>query len=170
MSNKASFTREEWDVLRDAPHAVGMAVAMAGSSGLFGTVSEMFSAGKLIADAATTGNELIKSLLDREELKVSQDRLKAAAKSQDPTKLADWILAIAVDQSRKAVGILGARGALGEKDAYVKFLTEMANNVANAATEGGFLGFGGERVSVKEREAIAAINNALGVAATGTSA
>ena len=169
MSNKASFAAEEWQVLRDTPHTVGMAVAMAGSSGLFGTVSEMFAAGKMIATTATGGNELLRALVERDELKASQEQLRTLAKTQDPTRLAEWVLNEAVTGCEKSLAILNAKGAPGDKDSYVKFLADMATNVANAATEGGFLGFGGERVSAKEREAIAAINHALNTGATGAS-
>ena len=37
----------------------------------------------------------------------------------------------------------------------------IAENVANAASEGGFLGFGGERVCEDEEKAIAAVRKAL---------
>ena len=41
----------------------------------------------------------------------------------------------------------------------------LADKVANAAKEGSFLGFGGERVSSNERQMIAQIETALGVRA-----
>ena len=41
----------------------------------------------------------------------------------------------------------------------------MAKRVAEASNEGGFLGFGGEKVSAAEREAIQAIADKLGVPA-----
>lgn len=170
MSNKASFTSEEWATLRDTPHIVGLAVATAGSSGIFGTVAEMFSAGKFVANASNSGNELIKALIDSDELKASQDTIKNAAQAQGPATIAEWLKEQAIDESRKAVAILAVKAAPGEKDAYVKFVADMANSVANAAKEGGFLGFGGERVSEKEREILAAVNSALGVAATSAGA
>lgn len=171
MSTKATFTPEEWQILRDAPHVVGMSVAMAGASGLFGTISEMFAAGKIIADTTSTSDsELLRAILNRDELKASQDYLRAAAKSQETSKLPEWVLAEAVAHCRQAVDILNGKGAPGERETYVKFLTAMANHVAQASTEGGFLGFGGERVSAKEREALATINAALGEGNAGAAA
>jgi len=140
---------------------VGMSVAMAGASGLFGTISEMFAAGKMIADTASSDSELLRAILDRDELKASQDNLRAAAKSQETSKLPEWVLAEAAVHCRQAVDILTKKGAHGESETYVKFLTGMANHVAEASTEGSFLGFGGERVSAKQREALAVINAAL---------
>ena len=41
----------------------------------------------------------------------------------------------------------------------------IGEKVAMAASEGGFLGFGGEQVSVEEKQALARISQALGVEA-----
>ena len=49
-----------------------------------------------------------------------------------------------------------------EAEAYVNWAIQVAEQVALAAKEGGFLGVGGERVSAQEMTALDAIREALG--------
>ena len=52
-----------------------------------------------------------------------------------------------------------------EGAAYRAWLLSVATNVSQAAKEGGFLGIGGTPVSTEEREALAQLAQALGIAA-----
>jgi hypothetical protein len=69
--------------------------------------------------------------------------------------------AAAVLERVKAAADLGARKATPEEaTAYRKMLVEIADKTANAASEGGFLGFGGVRVSDKEKAFLAEVSKA----------
>jgi len=47
--------------------------------------------------------------------------------------------------------------------AYKEWALKIANNVAAAASEGGFLGFGGEKISPEEAKMLAQIEGILGI-------
>jgi hypothetical protein len=64
----------------------------------------------------------------------------------------------------KAAALVSARSA-AEGEAYKAWLVAAASKVAEAAREGGFLGFGGTMVSEEERAALAEISAKLGVQA-----
>jgi hypothetical protein len=49
-----------------------------------------------------------------------------------------------------------------QAEAYKQWLRATAQNVAEAATEGGFMGFGGEKVSDAEKKTLADIDAVLG--------
>jgi hypothetical protein len=49
--------------------------------------------------------------------------------------------------------------------AFKGWLRDISTKVADAATEGGFLGFGGEKVSDAEKATLSDISKALGVTA-----
>jgi hypothetical protein len=73
------------------------------------------------------------------------------------------------DPERAVASVAAARELLDRK-APAKhghelrvWLYELANAVAQAASEGGFLGMGGEQVNAKERAILASIAQALGV-------
>ena len=60
-----------------------------------------------------------------------------------------------------AIAILKQKGSPQDLNAYRQLLIEIADRTANAAKEGSFLGFGGERVSEGERTVIQRISQAL---------
>ena len=75
------------------------------------------------------------------------------------------------DVSQRAVVALREVSALldakvpAEAAAFKTWLRTISSKVADAATEGGTLGFGGERVSAKEKATLNDIAKALGIAA-----
>ena len=60
--------------------------------------------------------------------------------------------------------MLTAKSSASEAAEYKQWAMSVAEKVANASTEGGFLGFGGERVTAEEKAVIEDIRNALGIA------
>ena len=80
MATKSDFTAQEWETLRDAPQLVMLSVATAGSSGPFGSLKEAFAPAGAIIEAAKGGNELLRSICDREELKAAQKSLRSSIK------------------------------------------------------------------------------------------
>ena len=66
------------------------------------------------------------------------------------------------DALRALSALLDAK-APADAAAYKTWLSHVANAVAEAAPEGGFLGFGGTQVSEAEKASVAQIAAALGV-------
>jgi hypothetical protein len=60
-----------------------------------------------------------------------------------------------------AVGIVAAKGSPEELATYKQLMVQAAQNVANAAKEGGFMGIGGVVVSDAEKQALGEITAAL---------
>ena len=71
------------------------------------------------------------------------------------------ILEDAVDKCRSVASLLKSKATEEEVKGYVDWSISLAEKVASAAKEGGFLGIGGERVSEEERRAIHAVRDAL---------
>jgi hypothetical protein len=162
MAKKADFTREEWEVLRTAPHYVSLAVATAGASGPFGSIKEAFAPAMAIVEATKGGNELLRGICDREELKAAQQSLRSAIKAKDINALRDELQRLAADSARTATSVLQEKGSVGDADAYRTCLVGIAESTAKAAKEGGFLGFGGEWVSKDEQAVLNRISEAVG--------
>jgi hypothetical protein len=71
---------------------------------------------------------------------------------------------------RRAAALVDAKASPEDAAAYKALLLEVANRVARAATEGGFLGIGGQQVSEPEQRALAAVADAItGEGAGGSS-
>ena len=162
MANKASFTPEEWVLLLESPMMAGMAVSAAEPSGLFGMLKESFATGKLLVQAKSdaSANELVKAVAadyeTAEGRKAASEGLKAKLGGGQPGD----IKAKALDALRQVTALLAAK-APADAAAYKAWLAHISQNVAEAAKEGGFLGFGGVQVSDAEKATLAEISAAL---------
>jgi hypothetical protein len=101
-------------------------------------------------------------------MKAAVDEIKEGAKATDFKEVQSYFHQQAVNKSREALAIVKAKGTADDAKAYADFLMNLGNRVANAAKEGDFLGFGGERVSEGERVLLGELGEALGVAVDQT--
>jgi hypothetical protein len=161
MATKADFSMAEWQTLRDTPHLVVIAVAAAGGSGLFGSLKEALAPAGGIIEALKGGNALLREVCAKDEVKAAIDSLKDQAKAEDLQSIQAVFRQRAIESSRAAVDLLQSKGLREDAAAYAEFIKNLGDRVANAAKEGSFLGFGGERVSEPERILLAELAEAL---------
>lgn len=167
MEIKDMFTEDEWFLLISTPSMIGASVAAAGQSG-FGTVAEMAASLQAVAGAGKTfpNNRLIAEITkraeNRDEAKAEavkyKERAMAKLKGKKPEDLTQEML----EDTRRVVALLQQKAPDALED-YKTWSLDIAEKVASAAKEGGFLGFGGERVSASERALIDEIKAALQV-------
>jgi hypothetical protein len=67
-----------------------------------------------------------------------------------------------LDRVKSAVDVVAKKGSPAEVDAYRNMLVGVARKSAEASTEGGFLGFGGVRVSSAEQAFMNEVKQAAG--------
>ncbi len=163
MAVKTNFSADEWSTVLGAPVLAGFAITAADPSGIFGTLAEGWANAKELAAAKTSASdELIKSvaedLLTSEGRASARDRMAGLLKGAKPEELKDRALA----ELKRAVEFVNAK-APSDAEAFKHWLSHIAQIVAEAAPEGGFLGFGGVQVSEKEKATLAEINGVLGV-------
>jgi transposase InsO family protein len=145
MTTKAAFNAEEWGVITTAPVLAAMSV-MAADRG--GSVRESLAISR--AYAAARGDDpppLLKDVL------ATPPALDPATRSHD----AETLRRTALEQLRQAVRTLERLATDDEVVAYKRFVYSVAENVARAHREGGFLGVGGKEVSQAEQQALDAI-------------
>jgi hypothetical protein len=164
MATKTDFSATEWEILRDAPHAVVLAVAAAGGSGLFGSIKEAMAPAGILVEALKGENQLLRQICDKEEIKASIESLKDMAKSSNDFKIIQALYRkSAIDKSQAGLDLLKRKGTPEDVAAFRGFLLKLGEKVANAAKEGAFLGFGGVRVSEEERVILDELAQALDV-------
>lgn len=166
MANQLHFTPEEWVKVLESVMLAGMAVSAADPNGLWGMTKEAFAsrsalnASKLDAQS----NELIKAVLEEyqstEGKAVIQEALMKRFASAEPADCLQRSLA----SLREVSAILDAR-APHDAAAFKDLLIGISQKVAEASLEGGFLGFGGVRVSDAEKATLADIKKSLGITA-----
>jgi hypothetical protein len=132
---------------------------MAGSSGL-GTIKESIAIAQSVLENQSSNVPFIRDLTSRTEMQSAQNNLNQRLGGPNaPTK--ENLQLAALDQVRTSMSILNGRASQEEFDAYRKVIYGVAEKVANAASEGGFLGFGGTRVSGEEQSFLDELRNTL---------
>lgn len=150
MATKNNFSSADWQTLRDTPYLVGFATVLAGSSGL-ATVKELVALSQGILQGKTNNIELIRELTATSEMEAAQTSLKQSFEGTAGKPSPENVRHRALEQVRASMAVLEKTGSKENADAYRGMLYEIAEKVANAAREGGFLGFGGAQVSEGER-------------------
>jgi transcription antitermination factor NusG len=157
MTTKADYTEDEWAALRRAPMVAGFAVSLADPGGPIELTKESMAAMKA-AGAPPTDDELL--------VAVSQDALAQQQQRHNVLKEIDLKAATAreqiVDELRNVNEILSAKATPEEAAAFREWLIQAAQDSANAAKEGGFLGIGATRVSEGEEAMLAKLREILG--------
>jgi hypothetical protein len=162
MATKSDFTTDEWDAMRRAPFMAGLLVVAASPSGPFGVLKEMFAVGKTLADVKLhgTSSDLVKALVaDLETPEARQQGMPAEFHGKTP----DQLRAAALEACRQTSAMVDRKAASNEAQAFKQWLLSIAQKVAEAAKEGGVLGFGGTRISEQETSALKDLASALGV-------
>ncbi|MFZ2089487.1 MAG: hypothetical protein WAU47_13015 [Desulfobaccales bacterium] len=162
MAGRTSFTDEEWNLLRAAPVLVASGVSIADPSGLIGSVKEAFyGMSSMMASYKESGQlELITALLADKSMPAMPDRgslLGEGSREQQFENLKNAVLG----KVREALALLGAKASPEEAAVYKKMLGTVAEETAKASKEGGFLGFGGERVSAGEQAFVDQVKSLL---------
>ncbi len=170
MSTDPRFTDEEKLLLASTPALIGSAMTLTENSGL-GTLKEVMASAHSMMGGLKKypNNQLIKDILPSiEERAESIEQAKAfrekalarfkAKKIDSPEKIREQVLA----DSRAVAELLASKASPEEADEYKEWTMGLAANVAKAAKEGGFLGFGGQRVSEGEQALSEEIAKALG--------
>jgi len=162
MAKKADFTSEEWQLILSMPQIASLYLALASPSGPVGLVQEMIASTKGLVEAikSSSGNELVDAVAaDIKEKAEKRERLEPPLQaSKDPNEMKARCL-----QTCRDVAALLSQKAPADAHEYKQWVYQAAQNSANAAKEGGFLGIGGERVSEAETAALNEIAAALGI-------
>jgi hypothetical protein len=158
MTRKADFNAEEWSTIVDGPLYAGMRVISADRGG---TLRESLAMGRAYQEARQHHGE--SELLDE---------LVKSPPAVDPDQLREAggnIAELVSNQLRDAIRILEAKATPAELDAYKRFVMTVAQAVASAHKEGGFLGIGGKQISDAENQALDEVSTALGTPPSSTS-
>jgi hypothetical protein len=158
MTSKADFTPEEWKTIVAAAPMVGLAVTCASPNGPWGMMKETLSMGMAMAEIVQKGssNSLIAALVD--DLKARATKAEPPQGLTDPENCKE----VALNHVKAVSDLINRKVASQEGDEFKKWLLSVAERVAEASNEGGIFGFGGERISDAEKDALRQIAFALG--------
>jgi hypothetical protein len=164
MANQKDFSPAEWTLLRLAPSFVSVGVSASDRSGLFASIREALAGAREVIEAVNKNIvlELFSALAADRTLPDIPDIDTLLGRGSKEKQMENF-KRVALAQVVAAVDVLAKKASPTESDAYRKLLVGVAERAANASKEGSFLGFGGVRVSQKERDFIDAVKRAAGV-------
>jgi len=174
MSFKERFTDEEQLLLSSTPVMIGSAMAFSESSGL-ATVKELMASANTYMGGlkAYPQNEIIQGILpnldDRKEAMAQAKEFRVKASDRIKEKQIDSqdkMRQLLLSDAQEINKILEQKATSKEASEYKEWNMLVAENVAKAAKEGGFLGFGGERISAGEKALFAELSQAFNINST----
>jgi hypothetical protein len=162
MTPKTDFTDEEWTRLKRAPFVAGMAISLADPGGPIEAVKETMATLKTVLRAAEEGGR--GELVDAIARDVADDarQRKSPLAGFKPGKGATAGVEI-LDELGEVNRLVSQKATPEDAAAVREWLLAAAQEAANAAKEGGFLGFRAERVSEGEQRMLGSLSDVLGV-------
>ena len=158
MTSKKDYTDEEWERLRRAPLVAGLSISIADPGGPIELAKETLASSRT-ASSPPSNEELLTA--------VSQDFMSMLQKKDNP--MGDFKPQGALagqqifDELRAVNSILEAKATPEEAEAFRRWILTAAQAAADAAKEGGFMGFGAEQVSKGEQAMLDQRHKALGI-------
>ena len=150
MTTKADFTEEEWQRIGRAPIVAGMAISLADPGGPIEAFKETHASLRAVLDAAEGGEQ------GPFVQEIAKDVATAVRARQNPLAGFKPRGALAgqeiLDELRAVNEIVSGKATAEEAEAFRSWLLEAARRTAEAAKEGGFMGFRAELVSEGERQ------------------
>ena len=158
MTTKTDFPEDEWTRIVRAPFMAGMAISLADPGGPFETAKETMA---MIRSATNPPS--------REQLltEVALDIQAMTQQKQNPLKGYQPAHGVApgqqvLDELRAVQGFVAARATPEEASAFGSGLLATAQAAADAAKDGGFMGFGAQQVSEGEQAMLDQVRSAIG--------
>jgi hypothetical protein len=159
MTAKADFTDTEWEALRRAPIVAGMAITLADPGGPIEVFKETSAVLRYVTAESAEQGGLVGEIA--QDVRALAKQRQNPARDFKPSSAATAGKEI-LDELSKAAAIVAEKGTPGDAKAFGAWLRECAQHAADAAKEGGFMGFKAERVSAGEQHMLDEIAAAVG--------
>jgi hypothetical protein len=159
MTSKADFTEDEWTRLKRAPFIAGMAISLADPGGPIEAVKETAATLRTVVGAAEGAEGELVAEIARDVSADTKAR-KSPLAGFKPTKGVEAGVEI-LDALRDANRTVTEKATADEAEAFRAWLRAAAREAADAAKEGGFLGFHAERVSDGEQRMLDRLDEVL---------
>jgi hypothetical protein len=158
MTSKSEFTEEEWVRVRRAPFVAGMAISLADPGGPIEMAKESMAAVKTATNPPSREQLLADVALDIQSMTQQRQNPLSDFKVTDAAQAGQQIL----DELRAVKELVTAKATPEEASAFGQWLAATAQAAADAAKEGGFMGFGATQISEGEKDMIDKVRSAVG--------
>lgn len=159
MTTKSDFTDEEWARIVRAPLVAGMAISLADPGGPIEAAKESMASMKSATNPPSREQLLAEVALEVQAM--AQQRQNPLSGYRPTTKDGSPPGEQILEELRAVQAIVAAKATPDETAAFGRWLVASAQGAADAAKEGGFMGFGAEQVSEREQAMLDQVREAV---------
>ena len=159
MTTKSDFSEEQWARIVRAPFVAGLAISLADPGGPIEAAKESMAMIKSATNPSSREQLIAEVALDiQAEAQHKRNPLKGYRPTSPGTAPSgDQVLV----ELRAVQAIVAARATPEETAAFGQWMVDSAQAAANAAKEGGFMGFGATQVSEGEQHMLDQVREAV---------
>jgi hypothetical protein len=157
VTTKSEFSEEEWARILRAPFVAGLAISLADPGGPFEAAKETMATMKSATNPPSREQLLAEVALEVQAM--AQDR-QHPLKGYRPTK-GEHPGKQVLDELREVTSLVAAKATTDEATAFGAWLVASAQAAAEAAKDGGFMGFGAQQVSEGEQAMLDQVREAV---------
>ena len=158
MTTKADFTEDEWVRISRAPFVAGMAITLADPGGPIEATKETMASIRSATNPPSREQLVSEIALDIQAQVQQRHNPAKGYRPTGSTPPGEQIL----DELGQVAAIVKQHATPEEAAAFAGWLVATAEAAAQAAKEGGFMGFKAELVSERETEMIEKVRAAVG--------
>jgi hypothetical protein len=157
MTAKSDFSDEEWARIVRAPFVAGLVISLADPGGPFEAAKETMATVRSATNPPSREQLLAEVALDIQAMtQHKQNPLKGYRPSKDAPPGPQVL-----EELRAVQDIVSGKATPEESTAFGRWLLASAQAAADAAKEGGFMGFGAEQVSQREQAMLDQVSAAV---------
>jgi hypothetical protein len=157
MTTKADFSEEDWARVVRAPFVAGMAITLADPGGPIEAAKESMASIKAATNPPSREQLLSEIALDIQAQVQQHHNPVKGYRPNGSTPVGDQVL----HELSDVRAIVSEHATPEEVAAFGNWLVSTAEAAAQAAKEGGFMGFGAELVSQREKDMVEKVRAAV---------
>ena len=161
MTAKDAFTEEEWARIVRAPFVAGLAISLADPGGPIEAAKETIATLKSATNPPSREQLLTEVALDVQTM-AQQKKHPLKGYKPNPTPGAPTPGDAVIEEITAVQALVASKATPDEATAFATWLLTASQAAADAAKDGGFMGFGAQQVSDREQAMIDRVKQAVG--------
>lgn len=157
MTTKSDFDDQEWARIVRAPLVAGMAITLADPGGPIEAAKESMASMKAATNPPSREELLADVALDLQAMVQQRHNPLKGFKPESGRPPGDQV----IEELQSVHSLVAAKSDPEEAAAFGRWMVASAQAAADAAKEGGFMGFGAEQVSQRERDMLERVRVAV---------
>lgn len=157
MTTKSDFDDQEWARIVRAPLVAGMAITLADPGGPIEAAKESMASIKSATNPPSREELLADVALDLQAMIQQRHNPLKSFRPGSGAPPGDQV----IEELRGVHSLIAAKSDPEETAAFGQWLVASAQAAADAAKEGGFMGFGAEQVSQREKDMLERVRAAV---------